>query len=106
MFYDLVNYRLFTNTGELICLQTKGFLEYNKETKMIESFLCINTLIREEDEARYLNEQKEKFTPYISELQNSSNVVSFDSEPSEYLTLCSDKRQRKAHSHRLRKLGR
>ena len=42
---------------------------------MIESFLCINTLIREEDEARYLNEQKEKFTPYISELQNSSNMV-------------------------------
>ena len=75
LFYDLVNYRLFTNTGELICLQTKGFLEYNKETKMIESFLCINTLIREEDEARYLNEQKEKFTPYISELQNSSNMV-------------------------------
>ena len=73
--YYLVNYRLFTNTGELICLQTKGFLEYNKETRKIESFLCINTLVRPEDEARYLNEQKEKFTPYISELQNSSNTV-------------------------------
>lgn len=69
-------YRLFTNTGELICLQTKGFLEFNKATKKIESFLCINTLIREEDQDKYLNEQKEKFTPYISELQNASNMKS------------------------------
>lgn len=68
--------RLFTSTGELVCLQTKGFLEYNKATKKIESFLCINTVIRGEDQERYLNEQKEKFTPYISELQYSNLVKS------------------------------
>ena len=70
-------FRLFTNTGELICLQTRGFLEYNKATKKIESFLCINTLIREQDQEKYLSEQKERFTPYISELQNASSMVIF-----------------------------
>jgi len=62
-------YRLFTQTGELICLQTKGFLEFNKTTNKIESFLCINTVIRPEDADRYLNEQKERFTPFITEVQ-------------------------------------
>jgi len=55
-----------------ICLQTKGFLEFNKSTNKIESFLCINTVIRPEDSERYLNEQKERFTPFISELQRNT----------------------------------
>ena len=29
-------YRLFTNSGELICLQTKGFLEYNKAKNKVK----------------------------------------------------------------------
>jgi len=69
-------YRLFTQTGELICLQTKGFLEFNKTTNKIESFLCINTVIRKEDADRYLNEQKERFTPFITEVQINSMVSS------------------------------
>ena len=92
IFCDLFTFRLFTNTGELICLQTKGFLEYNKETKKIDSFLCINTLIKEEDEARYLNEQKEKFTPYISELQNSSHMVrqALSIKPKTHCSTCAE----------------
>jgi len=68
-------YRLFTQTGELICLQTKGFLEFNKTTNKIESFLCINTVIRPEDSEKYLNEQKERFTPFISQLQINSSAA-------------------------------
>jgi len=63
-------YRLFAKTGELICLQTKGFLEYNTSKNKIESFLCINTVIRPEDQEKYLQEQKEKFTPFITELHD------------------------------------
>merc|ERR1719186_950332 len=72
-------YRLFTQTGELICLQTKGFLEFNKTTNKIESFLCINTVIRPEDTEHYLNEQKERFTPFITELQ--INAIKSSKEP-------------------------
>lgn len=67
-------YRLFSSTGELICLQTRGFLEYNKSKNKIESFLCINTLIKPEDQERYLQEQKDKFTPFISELQMDADI--------------------------------
>jgi len=67
-------YRLFSSTGELICLQTRGFLEYNKSKNKIESFLCINTLIKPEDQDRYLQEQKDKFTPFISELQMDADT--------------------------------
>jgi len=67
-------YRLFSSTGELICLQTRGFLEYNKAKNKIESFLCINTLIKPEDQDRYLQEQKDKFTPFISELQMDADI--------------------------------
>ena len=34
--------------------------------------MCINTLIRPEDQDKYLQEQKEKFTPFITELQMDS----------------------------------
>ena len=33
-------YRLFTNSGELICLQTKGFLEYNKAKNKVKCSFC------------------------------------------------------------------
>ena len=39
-------YRLMTQTGQYICLQTKGYLEFNKSTNKIETFICINKLIR------------------------------------------------------------
>jgi len=80
-------YRLFTQTGELICLETRGFLEFNKTTNKIESFLCINTLIRPEDSERYLNEQKERFTPFISQLQvnNMGGGISLETSSSSSL---------------------
>jgi len=78
-------YRLFTQTGELICLETRGFLEFNKTNNKIESFLCINTLIRPEDSERYLNEQKERFTPFISQLQINDRVTGKSLETSSSL---------------------
>ena len=38
----------------------------------VESFLCINTLIRPEEQDKYLKDQKERFTPFITELQNEN----------------------------------
>ena len=45
-----------------------------RELCQIESFLCINTLIKPEDQERYLQEQKDKFTPFISELQMDADI--------------------------------
>ena len=39
-------FRLRTKAGAWINLQSRGFLEMNKETGNIDHFLCINTLLR------------------------------------------------------------
>lgn len=38
-------YRLRSKTGTLIYLRTRGYLEFNKTTQKVESFVCINTLL-------------------------------------------------------------
>jgi hypothetical protein len=38
-------YRLRSKTGALIYLRTRGFLEFNKTTQKVETFVCINTLL-------------------------------------------------------------
>ena len=50
-----------------------NFLRFERLCQ-IESFLCINTLIKPEDQDRYLQEQKDKFTPFISELQMDADI--------------------------------
>ena len=39
-------YGLKTAFGGVITLQTRGYLEVNKDDQRIEQFVCINTLIR------------------------------------------------------------
>lgn len=41
-----VSYRLKCKNGELINLRSRGYLEVNKQTGQIESFVCINTVLR------------------------------------------------------------
>lgn len=38
-------YRLLSKTGQFIYLRTHGYLEYDKDTQKIVSFICINTLV-------------------------------------------------------------
>jgi len=68
----LVVYRLKTAFGGEITLQSRGYLEVNKDDQKIEHFVCINTLIRPEDSGKYLEEQQQRFKPIISNLQNYS----------------------------------
>lgn len=38
-------YRLFTKNGGFIYLRTHGYLEFDKDTQTVESFVCVNTLV-------------------------------------------------------------
>ena len=38
--------RLRSKTGQYVCLQSRGILEFNKSSKKIDHFVCINTKIR------------------------------------------------------------
>lgn len=41
----VVTYRLKTSTGRLIFLRSRGFIQYDENTKEITSFFCINSHI-------------------------------------------------------------
>lgn len=39
-------YRLRAKNGEYVFLRTCGYLEFDQNTQRIDSFICVNTLIR------------------------------------------------------------
>ncbi|KAK2581312.1 hypothetical protein KPH14_008087 [Odynerus spinipes] len=59
-------YRLLSKTGEFIYLRTHGYLEYDKDTQTVESFVCVNTLVSEEEGIEYVREMKERFSATVS----------------------------------------
>ncbi|XP_014487078.1 PREDICTED: uncharacterized protein LOC106750930 isoform X2 [Dinoponera quadriceps] len=58
-------YRLLAKTGEFIYLRTHGYLEYDKDTQTFESFVCINTLITEEEAVELIKEMKQRFSAVV-----------------------------------------
>ncbi|XP_015172426.1 PREDICTED: uncharacterized protein LOC107064328 isoform X2 [Polistes dominula] len=59
-------YRLLSKTGQFIYLRTHGYLEYDKNTQSFESFVCINTLVSEEEGIEFVREMKERFSATVS----------------------------------------
>nr|XP_024220020.1 aryl hydrocarbon receptor nuclear translocator-like protein 2 [Halyomorpha halys] len=57
-------YRLHSKNGDYIYLKTHGFLEKD-EKGVIQSFICINTLVPPEDGEKYIAEMKSIYTPMI-----------------------------------------
>lgn len=57
-------YRLLSRTGQFIYLRTYGYLEID-ETGAVESFVCINTLVSEEEAKRLIKEMKDRYSAII-----------------------------------------
>ncbi|XP_024942520.1 uncharacterized protein LOC107269431 isoform X6 [Cephus cinctus] len=64
-------YRLLSKTGEFIYLRTHGYLEFDKNTQTVESFVCINTLVPEEEGLELVNDMKTRFSASVSNIDNS-----------------------------------
>jgi len=78
-------YRLRSKTGTLIYLRTRGYLEFNKTTQKVESFVCINTLLTSEEGDKELEKERERITPFITFQQvttTSTNASSSSVLPS------------------------
>ncbi|XP_023175923.2 neuronal PAS domain-containing protein 2 [Drosophila hydei] len=58
-------YRLLSRNGHFIYLQTKGFLEIDKNSNKVHSFLCVNTLLDEQAGKQKVQEMKNKFSTII-----------------------------------------
>ncbi|XP_067636098.1 circadian locomoter output cycles protein kaput [Eurosta solidaginis] len=58
-------YRLLTRNGHFIYLQSKGFMDVSDRSNNVYSFICINTLLDEEEGKRRLLRMKNKFSTII-----------------------------------------
>ncbi|XP_060664370.1 uncharacterized protein LOC132796991 [Drosophila nasuta] len=58
-------YRLLSRNGHFIYLHSKGFLEIDKSSNKVHSFLCVNTLLDEQAGKRKVQEMKNKFSTII-----------------------------------------
>lgn len=80
--YGESTYRLFTGNGEIIYLHTKGFLEIDKSTNKVHSFICVNTLLDEEDGKRRVKSMKNKFSVIINtKIPHASDDVPASENP-------------------------
>ncbi|KOX81146.1 Neuronal PAS domain-containing protein 2 [Melipona quadrifasciata] len=83
-------YRLTSKTGEPIYLRTHGYLEVDKDSQIVVSLVCINTLVSEEEGIRLMKQMKKRYSATISEtmkamIQNGDDTsmnLGSDSEPS------------------------
>lgn len=66
-------YRLMTRTGDFIYLRTRGFLDIDRESNQVRSFVCVNALVDEDEGKKLVREMKKKFTIMIHETEISSN---------------------------------
>ena len=57
-------YRLLSRTGQFIYLRTHGFLEVDK-FGIVESFVCVNTLVSEKEGQELIKNMKEKYSALI-----------------------------------------
>ncbi|XP_066590181.1 neuronal PAS domain-containing protein 2-like isoform X2 [Prorops nasuta] len=70
-------YRLRSKNGEYIFLRTHGYLEFDKTTKTVVSFVCVNMLVSSEEGTKLMKEMKERFSATIT---NSSMPMIEDDE--------------------------
>lgn len=61
-----------SRTGQFIYLRTRGFLDVDEKTRQVHSFVCINTLMTEEEGRQLIKEMKKKFSAIISEAELSA----------------------------------
>ena len=60
-------YRLMARTGQFIYLKTRGYLDIDRDTNQVRSFVCHNILISEEEGKQLIHEMKKKFAIMIQD---------------------------------------
>lgn len=60
-------YRLMTRTGDFVYLKTRGYLEVDDASKKVQSFVCINTLVTDEEGRQLVRDMKRKFSVIVEQ---------------------------------------
>lgn len=70
-----------SRTGQFIYLKTRGVLEVDDKTRQVHSFVCVNSLVSDDEGRRLIREMKKKFSAIISEAELSameSNIAALE----------------------------
>ncbi|GBP47577.1 Circadian locomoter output cycles protein kaput [Eumeta japonica] len=78
-------YRLVSRSGHFIYMRTRGFLEIDKQTKQVQSFVCVNSVIDEDYGRKMVDEMKRKYSVIVEQdKQKVDSVLSIDDAPVEH----------------------
>lgn len=61
-----------SRAGQFIYLKTRGCLEIDEKTREVRSFVCVNSLVSDDEGRRLIREMKKKFSAIISEAELSA----------------------------------
>lgn len=61
-----------SRTGQFIYLKTRGCLEVDDKTRQVHSFVCVNSLVSDDEGRRLVRDMKKKFSAIISEAELSA----------------------------------
>ncbi|XP_063623954.1 basic helix-loop-helix ARNT-like protein 2 [Cydia splendana] len=78
-------YRLMSRTGQFIYMRTRGFLEIDRDTKKVQSFVCVNSVIGDDYGRRMMEEMKRKYSVIVDMSQEQNEKVTVgDDAPVEH----------------------
>ncbi|XP_046391132.1 aryl hydrocarbon receptor nuclear translocator-like protein 2 isoform X3 [Ischnura elegans] len=77
-------YRLKSKTGQFIYLRTQGYCEFDRVTGKFDTFVCINTLVSEEEGKKAVEEMRQRYSASIADRGMVSHAI-MDAGPSRAL---------------------
>ncbi|XP_049873331.1 aryl hydrocarbon receptor nuclear translocator-like protein 1 [Pectinophora gossypiella] len=77
-------YRLMTRSGHFIYMRTRGFLEIDRDSKKVQSFVCVNSVISEDYGQRMMEEMKRKYSVIVDMDKQEPKVPAIDDAPVEH----------------------
>ncbi|CAH0398413.1 unnamed protein product [Chilo suppressalis] len=78
-------YRLMSRSGSFIYMRTRGFLEIDKDTKKVQSFVCVNSVVGVDYGRRMMDEMKRKYSVIVDmNKQDNDDNDKVDETPVEH----------------------
>ncbi|CAB3261341.1 unnamed protein product [Arctia plantaginis] len=77
-------YRLMSRSGHFTYMRTRGFLEIDKTTKKVQSFVCVNSVIGEDYGQRMMEEMKRKYSVIVDAVKQQNEPAATDDAPVEH----------------------
>lgn len=78
-------YRLMSRSGHFIYMRTRGYLEIDKDTKKVQSFVCVNSVIGEKYGKKMMEDMKRRYSVMVdSDRLENEKTLAIDEAPVEH----------------------